>query len=148
MVGRSWCAASVASTKRKLPCGSSNVLSRALAEAMFKFSAGNTRMAFPRPRPLVSSAKATAERTSSMRISLDGLRFLSSISFCAFSGNGQPSESIRVSGMSTTKSVWLRARICWQLAHTPHAPCPLATRSSWSIASHNQLCAIDSANSY
>ena len=131
MVGSSKCAASLASTNRRSPLGSSRVLSRALAVMWFMRSAGNTSTALPRPRALVRWENSTASRIASTRISLLGLRFLSSMSLWAFSLSGQPKASIWVSGMSTNRSAWVRTSMAWQLPHWPQAP--------WALGvSHNQ----------
>ena len=121
IVGSNWCAASVAKTNFSLPLGSSSVLSRALAVMLFMRSAGYTSTASPRPRPLVSCANSIISRMASTRISLLGLRFLSSMSFCAFSASGQPSSNIRVSGISTATSGWARLASMRQLGHWPQA---------------------------
>ena len=123
MVGSSRWAASVASTKRMSPAGSSSVLSSALAVMAFMRSAGYTSTALPRPRALVRWANSMASRMASTRISLLGLRFLSSMSDCAFSGSGQSRASMSVSGISAARSGCVCTSMPWQLAHWPQAPC-------------------------
>ena len=120
----------------------------------FMRSAGYTSTALPRPRPLVRWANSMASRRASMRISLLGLRFLSSMSACAFSGSGQPRTIISVSGISTTRSVCVCTSIAWQLAHWPQAPSgvgvselpPGRTEAASVGASHNQARTRPSAN--
>ena len=139
MVGKSWCAASLASTKRTSPGGSSSVFSSALAVMVFICSAGYTSTALPRPRALVRWANSTASRMASTRISRLGLRFLSSISAWAFSGRGQPRASSSVSGMSTHRSAWVCTSMAWQLAQWPQAPWAL-------VDSHSQARTSSSAS--
>ena len=117
MVGKSWCAASLARTNLTSPGGSSSVLSSALAVTLFMRSAGKISTALPRPRALVRWVNSTASRMASTRISLLGLRFLSSMSVWAFSLNGQPSASMTVSGINTHRSACVRTSMAWQLPH-------------------------------
>ena len=89
-------------------------------------------MALPRPRLLVRWANSMASRMASTRISLLGLRFLSSMSFCAFSLKDQPCASRSVSGISTHRSAWVCTLMAWQLVQWPQP------KPSGCGCSHNQ----------
>ena len=122
MVGSSWWAALVAKTNLTAPGGSSSVLSSVLAVIPFIRSAGNTSTTLVLPRDRVNWVNDTTSRAASTFISLLGLRFLSSSSFCVFSSRGQPKLIASVSGTSSARSAWVFTSTAWQLAHTPQAP--------------------------
>ena len=141
MVGNRICAASLAKIKRHSPGGSSRVFKIALAVTWFMRSAGYTKTTLVCPPERVCWVKLIISRAASTRISLLGLRFLSSISFCDFSSKGQSNSSATVSGMSTHKSGCERTSTEWQLAHWLQAPAGVAF-------SHNQARASSSAKWY
>ena len=135
MVGSRLCAAPVASTKRKSPCGSSSVLSKVLADSTFRRSAGYTSTTLVLPRERVICAKPTTWRAASTRIHLLGLRFFSSRSFWVDSSSGQSSSKLRVSGISAHRSGWVRTSTPWQLSQRPQAPCGVGWSHSQARAS-------------
>ena len=129
MVGSNWCAASLASTKRTSPGGSSSVLSSALAVTWFICSAVNQhRLAAPAGR---GALWKTPPHRAWLPRGFRGWVCAFVVDFgLGFFRQGQPSSIICTSGISTHRSAWVRTSMAWQLAHWPHAPCGWVHRTA------------------
>ena len=82
--------------------------------------------------PLVRCAKSIASRIASTRISWLGLRFLSSLSACAFFSSQRPAERLaqRLGHQHAAGRHACAPRSAWQLAQWPHGRSPASAASA------------------